>query len=79
MSEDARAPEPLLKTSEVAQFFRVDRRTVGRWADAGKITAVRTPGGHLRFRESEVRQLLKYNTFDPHAALSPPQKDPNNS
>lgn len=30
-----------------------------RWAAAGRIGSIRTPGGHRRFRESEVRALLE--------------------
>jgi excisionase family DNA binding protein len=51
--------EPLLTPSEVANMFRVDPKTVTRWAKAGKITAIRTLGGHRRFKESEVRKLLE--------------------
>lgn len=50
--------EPLLTPSEVAVLFRVDPKTVTRWAKAGRITAIRTLGGHRRFRESEVKALL---------------------
>lgn len=39
-------------------MFRVDPKTVTRWAAAGRIGSIRTPGGHRRFRESEVRALL---------------------
>ena len=49
----------LMTPAEVAALFRVDPKTVTRWADAGKLTAVRTLGGHRRYRESEVRNLLK--------------------
>lgn len=49
----------LLTPGEVAREFRVDPKTVTRWAKAGKIGSVRTPGGHRRFRESEVRALLQ--------------------
>ena len=34
-------------------------QTVTRWAASGRITSIRTPGGHRRFRESEVRALLR--------------------
>lgn len=51
-------PEPLLTPGEVAKLFRVDPKTVTRWAKAGKITSVRTLGGHRRFREAEVHALL---------------------
>ena len=51
-------PERLLTPGEVALMFRVDPKTVTRWASAGRIGSIRTPGGHRRFRESEVRGLL---------------------
>ena len=51
-------PERLLTPGEVALMFRVDPKTVTRWASAGRIGSIRTPGGHRRFRESEVTDLL---------------------
>ena len=56
----ARTPdaEPLLTPAEVATMFRVDPKTVTRWAKAGKLTSIRTLGGHRRYREQEVRALL---------------------
>jgi excisionase family DNA binding protein len=51
-------PEPLLTPAEVARLFRVDPKTVTRRAKAGRVTSVRTPGGHRRYRESEIRALL---------------------
>jgi excisionase family DNA binding protein len=39
-------------------MFRVDPKTVTRWAKAGKLTSIRTLGGHRRYRETEVRALL---------------------
>ena len=50
--------EPLLTPAEVAALFRVDPKTVTRWAKAGKLSSIRTLGGHRRYRESEVRALL---------------------
>lgn len=50
--------EKLLTPAEVAAMFRVDPKTVTRWAAAGRIGSIRTPGGHNRFRESEVMALL---------------------
>jgi excisionase family DNA binding protein len=50
--------ERLLTPGEVAALFRVDPKTVTRWAAAGRISSIRTPGGHRRFRESEVKALL---------------------
>ncbi|RHA37813.1 BldC family transcriptional regulator [Cellulomonas rhizosphaerae] len=50
--------EVLLTPSEVATLFRVDPKTVTRWAKAGKLSSIRTLGGHRRYRESEVLELL---------------------
>ena len=55
----AQTRERLLTPGEVATLFRVDPKTVTRWAAAGRIGSIRTPGGHRRFRESEVRALLR--------------------
>jgi len=56
--------ERLLTPGEVALLFRVDPKTVTRWASVGRIGSIRTPGGHRRFRESEVRDLLTDLTAD---------------
>jgi excisionase family DNA binding protein len=58
MSGQRTDTDSLLTPSEVASLFRVDPKTVTRWAKAGKLSAVRTLGGHRRYRESEVRDLL---------------------
>lgn len=70
MPEDHRVTQPapgrerLLTPGEVATLFRVDPKTVTRWASAGRIGSIRTPGGHRRFRESEVRALLRGGDAD---------------
>ncbi len=51
--------DTLLTPAEVAALFRVNPKTVTRWARAGKITAIRTLGGHRRFRASEIRRCLE--------------------
>jgi excisionase family DNA binding protein len=52
--EDSR----LLTPAEVAALFRVDPKTVTRWAQQGKIRSIRTLGGHRRYSESEVQAFL---------------------
>lgn len=47
----------LLTPAEVAELFRVDPKTVTRWARAGRISAIRTPGGHRRYSAEEIRAL----------------------
>ena len=58
MTRRAVEAEALLTPAEVAALFRVDPKTVTRWANTGKLTSLRTLGGHRRYRESEVRNLL---------------------
>ena len=57
MDKKAVEPEALLTPSEVAAMFRVDPKTVTRWAKSGKLSSIRTLGGHRRFRESVVRAV----------------------
>lgn len=49
----------LLTPAEVAAMFRVDPKTVTRWAIEGKLHPIRTLGGHRRYRVTEIRELLK--------------------
>ena len=52
------AEHELLTPGEVAVMFRVNPKTVTRWARAGRISAIRTMGGHRRFRASEIQRFL---------------------
>ena len=72
MTATAHIGERLLTPGEVAALFRVDPKTVTRWATAGRIGSIRTPGGHRRFRESEVMALLAELTTE---AAPPPARD----
>ncbi|AYF78787.1 helix-turn-helix domain-containing protein [Nocardia yunnanensis] len=56
--------DTLLTPGQVAALFHVDPKTVTRWAHAGRLGSLRTPGGHRRFRESEVMQLLRSLTTE---------------
>ncbi len=53
------AEQDLLTPAEVARLFRVDPKTVTRWAAAGKLSTVRTLGGHRRFHRTEVLAHLQ--------------------
>jgi excisionase family DNA binding protein len=55
---DVPVAELLLTPAEVATMFRVGPKTVTRWAKAGKLASIRTLGGHRRYRETDVRNLL---------------------
>jgi excisionase family DNA binding protein len=50
--------DELLTPGEVALIFKVDPKTVGRWARSGLVPSVFTPGGHCRFRRSVITELL---------------------
>lgn len=66
----------LLTPGEVATMFRVDPKTVTRWAASGRITSIRTPGGHRRFPEVEVHALLRGETPAPSVPQPPPAPAP---
>lgn len=54
----------LLTPSEVARIFRVNPKTVTRWARSGKLPAIRTLGGHRRFRSADIRAFLDADEVD---------------
>lgn len=61
MSKDTQLPveEKLLTLREAATFCRVHPLTITRWARAGLLpVAARTPGGHRRYRESDLRKIM---------------------
>jgi excisionase family DNA binding protein len=58
MRSDIQPDSPLLTPAEVAALFRVDPKTVTRWAQQGKLRSIRTLGGHRRYREAEVQEFL---------------------
>jgi excisionase family DNA binding protein len=62
--------EKLLTPAEVATMFRVDPKTVTRWAVAGKLSSIRTLGGHRRYREEEVRAIMAGTAVPATAAAS---------
>ncbi len=64
MKVSSDSSEKLLTPSEVAAMFRVDPKTVTRWAKAGKLSSIRTLGGHRRYRESEIRELIAVSAGD---------------
>lgn len=59
MSDSPAVEGKLLTPGQVAVLFAVDPKTVTRWAQAGKLTAVRALGGHRRFDAAEVLALAQ--------------------
>lgn len=56
----ARVERPYLMTpGQVAAVLQCDPKTVTRWAKAGKLRSIRTPGGHRRFYSDDVAKILR--------------------
>lgn len=55
-------PEPAggrwLTINEACAFLGVDQSTLRRWSDSGKVPVFRTPGGHRRYAEADLRSLV---------------------
>jgi excisionase family DNA binding protein len=47
-----------LSINQACQLLGVDQSTLRRWSDAGKVPVFRTPGGHRRYTEDDLRALL---------------------
>lgn len=59
---DTNDESTLMTPSEVADLFRVDPKTVTRWAQAGKIPHVRTLGGHRRYPRKQIEAIINQRT-----------------
>ena len=73
MNTESVPANPLLTPAEVASAFRVDPKTVTRWAKAGKLRSIRTLGGHRRYLETQIREMLS----DDGQATIPYPRTPN--
>ena len=49
--------EKWLSMNEAAEILGIHADTLRRWADTGKIAVFKTPGGHRRFSEPEIRSF----------------------
>lgn len=58
-ADDELPPDRLMLPSEVAELFGVEGATVSRWVREERLPAVRTLGGHHRFRASDIYRLLR--------------------
>jgi excisionase family DNA binding protein len=48
-----------LPLGRAASALGVDEATLRHWADTGRVRTFRTPGGHRRFREDDLRALMR--------------------
>lgn len=53
-----------LTVDDIAAMFYVQPHTVPKWVKGGRLTAVRTPSGKLRFLREDVDALLKGGDTD---------------
>ena len=57
--------DEVMTPAEVAELFRVDPKTITRWAKSGKFpdgTVVRTPGGFRRYYREKVMQVYRVDS-----------------
>lgn len=71
-------PEPteLMTPSEVARLFRVDPKTVTRWAKSGRQPSIRTLGGHRRYPAAEVYRAFEQGDSDSGGKEAPEHRGP---
>jgi excisionase family DNA binding protein len=48
----------LLTQGEACELLNITRPTILRWEDQGKVHPVKTPGGHRRYDENELKKLI---------------------
>jgi excisionase family DNA binding protein len=56
---DAAAAQPeWLTLGQAAKYLGVAQSTMRKWSDLGRVSAFYTPGGHRRYRRSDLDQFL---------------------
>ncbi|MHB1050013.1 MAG: MerR family transcriptional regulator [Bacteroidota bacterium] len=65
--------EIFFNTHEVAQMLQVDKSTVKRWTDEGKLQCFRTPGGHRKFRTDDVYNFMSTFHYGVSSVKAVPQ------
>lgn len=64
-----------LTLSEASQVLGVHSITLRAWVDAGKVQAFRTPGGHRRFRRTELLEFVEQHRAAPESRTLVPAHD----
>ena len=57
-TQDQSRPSRWISLSRACNLLGVNESTLRRWADAGYVRSFRTPGGHRRFAEDDLRALM---------------------
>jgi len=56
--------EELLTTEDLSNLLGVSKSTIKRWTDEGRLHCFRTPGGHRKFKHSNVRDFVDQYHYD---------------
>jgi excisionase family DNA binding protein len=57
--EIALSSDRLLTSHQASSLLQVDPSTIANWVKAGRLSAFRTPGGHLRIRAGELLRFAR--------------------
>lgn len=60
-------PDRWLTLGQACRVLNVDESTLRRWADSGQVRTFRTPGGHRRFADTDVRAIVQGRTRKPYS------------
>ncbi|MGD0167122.1 MAG: response regulator [Gaiellaceae bacterium] len=52
-------PSEWLTLGQAAKYLGVAQSTIRKWCDAGRVPAFTTPGGHRRFRRSDLDDFIE--------------------
>ncbi len=61
----------LLSTGDLCRMFKVNRVTVAEWVNSGRMPAIKTLGGHSRFRRGDILEFLTANRLPIPRELQP--------
>jgi excisionase family DNA binding protein len=54
-------PTEWLTLGQAAKYLGVAQSTIRKWSDLGRVPAFYTPGGHRRYRRSDLDTFLEYS------------------
>lgn len=63
--------EILYSTEDLSKMFRVGKSTIKRWTDEGKLQCFKTPGGHRKFKPSNVHEFINQYHYEIVSPLLP--------
>lgn len=64
--------EAYLKTGEAAKVLGVHHSTLKEWANSGKVPTIKTLGGHNRYPESIIKELVNNDLLREHKFIPVP-------